>query len=139
MADNLVIRHITPRNVRVMVVCSKPAILRYVRKALLLAGFEQVLPCPPGEFAFDMLDRYNPDIVLMYADIKNPAEVAAIIALNRRRKASGRRTPKIFLSLHNDPDSLQAERAMGFFDIVPLPVPPNALLSRIETALTRLN
>ena len=116
---------------RVLLIDDDLQVLRFLTRILHDAGY-QPIPSPDPSQAVDMLEREEPDLVIL--DISLPG-MTSFEVLTHIREVSG--VPVIFLTTDDDGDHLVKALHMGADDYITKPFSPSELLARLEVALRR--
>ena len=124
-------RRMVGERVRVLAVDDDPQGLRYVRDALVSAGYEPVVTGDPEE-ALRLVGEEKPDLVLL--DLMLPGTDG--IELMRDILGAGD-VPVIFLSAYGRDELIARAFDMGAVDYVVKPFSPTELAARIRAALRK--
>ena len=116
---------------RILVVDDDPQMLRYVRDALLSAGYAPLLTADPRELT-DLLKAQRPRLVLL--DLMLPG-VDGIELLRQVPELSD--VPVIFISGYGRDETVARALELGAADYIVKPFSPTELTARVRAALRR--
>ena len=115
--------------IRVLVLDDDPQALRFVRGALVNAGYEAVVSSEPEELA-DLIRAKRPDLVLL--DLRLPGTDG--IELMAQTPALDK-LPVIFISAYGHDEIIARALEAGAADYIAKPFSPTELIARVRSAL----
>ena len=124
-------RQVTSEETRILAVDDDPQTLRYVREALLEAGYVPTVTGYAGE-VLDLFERDRPILVLL--DLVLPGSDG--IELMKRIQAV-KHVPVIFLSAYGRDETIAKALQMGAADYMVKPFSPTELVARVGAALRK--
>ena len=120
----------------IMVVDDEPDIAFTIRLVLEMDGYA-VLVARTGEEALEMLEREEPDVLLL--DIRLPG-IDGWEVLDRLRSSDRlHRLPVIMISAHAGPSAADVALAQGCSAYLPKPFEPDELLDKVADAIRSLS
>ena len=117
--------------VRVLAVDDDPQALRYIRDALVKAGYSPIVTGDPGE-VLHLMDSVKPHLVLL--DLMLPGSDGIELMREISKRAN---VPIIFVSVYGQEEVVAKAFDMGAADYVVKPFSPTELAARIRAALRR--
>ena len=124
-------RHRIAEKLRVLAVDDDPQALRYIREALVNAGYEPILSGSP-EDVLSILEQEKPDLILL--DLKFPG-IDGIELM--KEILEWQDIPVIFLSAYGQEEVVARAFDLGASDYVVKPFSPTELAARIRAALRK--
>lgn len=110
---------------RVLIVDDEPDIRLLIRVNLIQAGYE-VLEAGNGREAIDLLDREEPDLILL--DLRLPGLDGWEVIEHLKEQGVADRIPVVAISAHASPTTKDRAREVGFRSYVSKPFTPEELL-----------
>lgn len=138
MANNMFIKEMNVACTHLLIFTPREAVASYLSKVAALAGFARVSVAHTYEDAEKAIHSRDPDVVLMSASTKKAEELLVARRVNKIWKNNRRRTPKILALPAPAEQDIAIAKRFGFYDIMPLPVTPGILRSRIEKVLENI-
>jgi CheY-like chemotaxis protein len=117
---------------RILYVEDEADIREIVRMSLEMVGQYQVSACGSCADALDIVDEFDPDLLLldvMMPDVDGPETLELL-----RQHNSAADTPAIFLTASVQADELERYGAMGVVDVIIKPFDPMQLPAQIEAS-----
>jgi len=124
---------------KIVVHAKDQSIAGLVEKTLVLAGCEDIEVFQQLEDTESSIHNALPRVVIILANPNDDDEWEEAVAINRKRAANKKRTPKILGLVKPTSTDLKKARAAGFYDILPLPQSPASVSNRIRTIISRLD
>ena len=115
----------------ILVVDDDPLALRYVREALIPAGYAPVVTGDPRQLS-DLVETHAPELVLM--DLMLPGTDGLELMRSAPRLAD---LPVIFLSAYGRDETIARALELGAADYIVKPFSPAELTARVRAALRR--
>lgn len=103
----------------------------FVLKEILSSRFKQVDVAHDGNEGYELIQQKSPHIVLSDVTMPNSSGVEMV----RRLRANGNNVPVVFLTAHNEKDTLLSAIRLGAFDFINKPFKIEELMKTIERAL----
>ena len=125
----LIPKEVGKNQVRVLAVDDDPQSLRYIRDALIKAGYEAIVTGDPEEAA-GLADRADPHLILL--DMLLPGTDGLELMEKVLEKSD---VPVIFLSVYGQEETIAKALDAGAVDYVVKPFSPTELTARIRAAL----
>ncbi|TAE59982.1 MAG: response regulator [Nostocales cyanobacterium] len=120
---------------RILVVDDDPQILELLETLLTTWGLEVIAINNPLEFLLTW-ENIHPDMLILDIEMpdKNGIELCQIV----RQTEQGSQLPILFLTVHNDPDTINQVFSIGADDFVNKPIIGSELINRIINRLERV-
>ncbi len=119
-----------------MIVDDEPDILEFIQYNLKREGF-QVVTAADGLEALDIVDRENPDLIIL--DIMMPGMDGVEVCRKLRGMDQFKHTAIAFLTARNEDFTQITALDVGGDDFITKPIRPRVLVSRINALLRRSN
>ena len=116
---------------RILVVDDDPLALRYVREALIPAGYAPVVTGDPRQLS-DLVEKHAPELVLL--DLMLPGTDGLELMRSTPRLAD---LPVIFLSAYGRDETIARALELGAADYIVKPFSPAELTARVKAVLRR--
>ena len=116
---------------RILVVDDDPQSLRYVRDALIPAGYAPIVTGDPRQLS-DLVETYKPALVLL--DLMLPG-TDGIELMQRIPQLAD--LPVIFISAYGRDETIARALELGAVDYIVKPFSPTELMARVQAALRR--
>lgn len=121
---------IDPKSRRILVVDDDPSSLAIIGEALSWEGY-QVRKAPNGEKGLQLLQEWNPDLVVLDVNMPKMNGVETLKDLRQR----GKYVSVMFISADSSTEAVVGGLDAGADDYIPKPFDPLELLARVRTQL----
>ena len=115
---------------RILYVEDDADIREVVTMSLQMLGKFQVAGCDSCAAALDLVDEFNPELLLldvMMPDVDGPATLRVL-----RERVSAERAPAIFITAKVEAGDMQRYKKMGVLDVIVKPLDTMGLPGQIE-------
>jgi len=113
---------------KILYVEDEPDIRTIAVMSLEMGGFE-IQSCDSGKAALDVVDQFNPDLILldvMMPNMDGPATLAAL-----RKNPKSQKIPVVFMTAKVQSQEIAAYKKMGALDVIAKPFDPLLLSENI--------
>ncbi len=113
---------------KILYVEDEPDIRTIAVMSLEMGGFE-IQSCDSGKAALEVVDQFNPDLILldvMMPNMDGPATLAAL-----RKNPKSQKIPVVFMTAKVQSQEIAAYKKMGALDVIAKPFDPLLLSENI--------
>ena len=121
------------KSAKIMIVDDEQLVIRVVRRFLAAEGYSNFLTVTDSRQAFDQLNAFQPDIVLM--DIMMPHVSGIDLLQQRQQNAIAKHVPFIVLSANSEKTIKREALKLGATDFLAKPVDAVDLVLRVQNSL----